>query len=84
MTNVLGIILTGLYYLIFILIFARMILSWVNFGGYQIRELVFRLTEPLLAPVRKVMPATQGIDFSPMIVLFLTTVIYRFILGAVS
>jgi YggT family protein len=84
MTNVLGIILTGLYYLIFILIFARMILSWVNFGGYQIRELVFRLTEPLLAPVRKVMPATQGIDFSPMIVLFLTTVIYRFILRAVS
>jgi YggT family protein len=80
MSNIPVTILTGLYYAIFILIFARIILSWVNVGGYQIRDLVFRLTEPLLAPVRRLMPATAGLDLSPMIVLFLSTIVYRFLI----
>jgi YggT family protein len=57
------------YYAIFILIFARFILSWVNIGSYQIQEWVFRLTEPILAPVRRILPQSAGLDFSPMIVL---------------
>jgi YggT family protein len=81
MSNIPFTILTGLYYAIFILIFARIILSWVNVGGYQIRDLVFRLTEPMLAPVRRLMPATAGFDLSPMIVLFLATIVYRFLTG---
>jgi YggT family protein len=80
MSNIPVTILTGLYYAIFILIFARIILSWVNIGGYQFRDLVFRLTEPLLAPVRRLMPATAGLDLSPMIVLFLSTIVYRFLI----
>jgi YggT family protein len=81
MSNIPFTILTGLYYAIFILIFARIILSWVNVGGYQIRDLVFRLTEPMLAPVRRLMPDTAGLDLSPMIVLFLSTIVYRFLIG---
>jgi YggT family protein len=81
MSNIPVTILTGLYYAIFILIFARIILSWVNVGGYQIRDLVFRLTEPMLAPVRRLMPDTAGLDLSPMIVLFLSTIVYRFLIG---
>ncbi len=84
MSNILATLLTTLYYAIFILIFARMILSWVNIGGYQIREVIYRLTEPLLAPVRRLMPATQGIDLSPMILLLAVSFIYRFILRAIS
>ena len=57
------------YYAIFILILARFILSWVNLGSHEIREWVFRLTEPLLAPVRRILPPSAGLDFSPMIVL---------------
>jgi YggT family protein len=56
----------------------------VNFGGYQIRDLVFRLTEPMLAPVRRLMPATQGLDLSPMIVLILASVLHRFLLNFLS
>jgi YggT family protein len=58
------------YYAILILLFARAILSWVNIGGYEIRNLVFRLTEPILAPVRRLLPMRGGIDFSPLIVFF--------------
>ena len=84
MSNILTTILSVLYYAIFILIFARIILSWVNLGSYQIRDMVFRLTEPLLAPVRRLMPATSGLDLSPMIVLLLASVVYRILLSAIS
>ena len=57
------------YYALVILIFARFILSWVNVGSYQIRDLVWRLTEPMMAPIRRRLPATAGLDFSPFIVL---------------
>ena len=72
MFGILFTIINLLYYALFILILARIILSWVNVSSYQlyqIRELVFRLTEPILAPVRRLLPSTAGIDFSPMIVL---------------
>ena len=58
-----------LYYAIFILVLARFILTVTNIGPYQLREWVFRLTEPLLAPIRRFVPPTSGIDLSPMILL---------------
>ncbi|MDX1615844.1 MAG: YggT family protein [Candidatus Promineifilaceae bacterium] len=57
------------YWFIVILVFARIILSFVNIGGYELRELVYRLTEPMLAPIRQVLPPSGGFDFSPMILL---------------
>ncbi len=35
----------------------------------QIRYALFRLTEPLLGPIRRVMPDLGGIDISPVILL---------------
>jgi len=69
MQNMLLTIINILYWGLFILIFARIIFSWVNFGPYELRDLVFRLTEPILAPVRRILPTSAGMDFSPMIVL---------------
>jgi YggT family protein len=69
MQNMLLTIVNILYWGLFILIFARIIFSWVNFGPYELRDLVFRLTEPILAPVRRILPTSAGMDFSPMIVL---------------
>lgn len=58
------------YWAVFILLMARMILSWTNVGGYELRYWVYRLTEPLLAPIRSRLPQSGGIDFSPMVLLF--------------
>jgi YggT family protein len=58
------------YWAVLILLFARMILSWTNIGGYQLRYWIYRLTEPLLAPIRNLLPQSGGVDFSPMILLF--------------
>lgn len=55
-----------------VLMFARVILSWVKPGGsnHPLILLIYRITEPLLAPIRSLLPSMGGIDFSPVIVLF--------------
>ena len=49
------------------------ILSWVN-PLAPIMPVLQTLTAPLLAPIRRVMPAFSGMDFSPLILLVLAQV----------
>ncbi|MCC6604573.1 MAG: YggT family protein [Anaerolineae bacterium] len=56
------------------LVFARVILSWVRVDPYHpfwgpILRFVYQATEPLLNPVRRLMPNMGGLDLSPLIVL---------------
>lgn len=70
MISVIG-LLTIVCYAIFIAIFIRIAFSWI---GPDMRNPLFRITyqitEPILAPVRNLLPPTAGIDLSPMIVTF--------------
>ena len=55
-------------------IFASIIMSLVMlFSGsmnpHPIIRLVWQLTEPLMAPVRRVIPPVGGLDFSPMVII---------------
>ena len=75
-----------IYYVLLILIFARFILSWVRPDPYHptwgpILRFVYNATEPLLAPIRRLLPATGGLDLSPMILLFGLAFIRRFLFG---
>ena len=69
-----------IYYALLILIFARFILSWVSVGPYELREWIFRLTEPLLAPIRRILPPSAGLDFSPLIVLLFASLLRRLLI----
>ncbi len=53
------------------IIIARAILSWVNPDPYNpIVRFLYRVTEPVLRPVRDRLPTLQmGLDLSPMVVL---------------
>ena len=51
-------------------ILVQVILSWVNPGAHNpIIGLLYRLTEPLLGPARRLMPPVSGLDLSPIVVL---------------
>jgi len=51
-------------------IFARAILSWLNPGTFNVgANLLYSLTEPLLATCRRMIPDIGGIDLSPLAVL---------------
>lgn len=57
-------------------VLARVLMSWVNVDPYSpLARTIFDLTEPVLAPVRNLMPTAGGLDFSPIIVLVLLRVV---------
>lgn len=64
-------------------IFVRVIMSWVPTRlPFGLNDLVFNVTEPVLAPIRRFMPAAGGIDFSPLIALLLIQIIASLLLRA--
>ncbi len=57
-------------YIFLIAVVIQVIISWVNPGAYNpVTVILYRLTEPLLRPARRVMPPISGLDLSPLIVL---------------
>jgi YggT family protein len=78
---------TILHLYVWVLI-ASVVLSWLisfqiinthNRFVAVIGEALYRLTEPLLAPLRRVIPGVSGFDFSPMIAIFILVFIQNVI-----
>jgi YggT family protein len=66
-------------------IFARVIASWV--GGSPFSKWwrwAFKVTEPLLGPLRSVLPTLGPIDISPIVLYFGLSVFERLLLGAIG
>ena len=62
------------------LVFGRMIMSWVDpTGRNQVSAFLIQTTEPLLAPVRRMLPQTGMIDWSGFIVLIVRSFLWRMI-----
>jgi YggT family protein len=49
----------------------------------SVGNFLFKVTEPVLAPIRKVMPNLGGIDISPIIVLIILFFLRQFLLTTV-
>ncbi len=57
-------------------ILIRVILSWVRLDPYHpVSVFIHQVTEPVLAPIRRFLPSTGMIDFSPLIALVLIQVV---------
>lgn len=66
-----------------ILVIARALISWVSPDlRNPIVQTIYRLSEPIMAPVRGLLPSAGGIDFSPLIVLIGVQVLERLIVQA--
>ena len=62
-------------------IFGRAIMSWISPAGSDpLSAVLFQITEPILKPVRQIMPATGMIDLSPLVALILMNVIAYFLI----
>ena len=64
-----------------ILIVIRVVLSWIRPNPYNpFVQVMYKLTEPILAPIRRVVPPIGGtIDISPIILFVLFYAIIAFI-----
>ena len=58
-----------------LLVIVKVILSYILAPYHPIRETVDRIVNPLLDPIRRVMPATGMIDFSPLVLLLLVQIL---------
>ncbi len=73
--------------LIYLIILAlRAVLSWFPVRGgtflAQVNTLLFELTEPVLRPVRRVIPPVGMFDVSFMIVFFVLFFLYSFLINS--
>ena len=63
---------------VWLLVLGRMLMSWVDPSARnQVSSFLIQATEPLLSPVRRVLPATGAIDWSGFVVLIVLGFLWR-------
>ncbi len=67
----------GIFAILDLFVWARVILSWIpHDSNNEITQTVYKVTEPILKPIRDIIPSTSiGIDISPFILLILLNII---------
>lgn len=61
-----------------LVVLAAVVMSWVRVDWRNpLARVVYRLTEPVFAPIRRMLPVMGGLDFSPMVVLLALRVLRR-------
>lgn len=77
--NIIGDLLFLVLQVFELILLARVLLSWFpNVDrSNQIIQLIYDITEPVLRPIRELLPQTGMIDFSPLVAFLLITLIMR-------
>ena len=75
--NILSLIREVLTYLVII----HVILSYILEYYHPVRQWVDRIVEPMLAPIRRVVPLIGMFDFSPVILIILIRIIFNLIIN---
>jgi YggT family protein len=92
--GIIGSLVYNLLSILEFIILARVILSWIPISRdnnvlNQIVNIIYQITEPLLAPIRKMFEKFSGkghslpIDFSPIILFLLINVLKRIFLNSI-
>lgn len=64
------------------LILARVLLSWfIRDPMNPIYRFLWSITEPVLSPIRRILPQMGGWDFSPIVAFLLIDVLSRFLIS---
>ena len=75
------------FYALWMAILGRVIMSWVTMFAptssvvQTINEILHQMTEPVLGPLRRVIPPLGMFDLTPMIALILLMVIRTYLIG---
>lgn len=69
-----------------VILIVQVIMSWLiafnvvntrNRFVYMVAEVAYKITEPVLRPIRRIMPNLGGIDLSPIVIILLLGFIQR-------
>ena len=64
-----------------ILVIVHIVLTYVMSPYHPFRRMVDSIIEPMLDPIRRLMPNTGMVDFSPMVLIIVVELIYRILVG---
>jgi len=78
--STLELIITGLT----LVVFVDVILSFVLPPFHSLRRALDSVVEPMLAPIRRVLPPAGGLDFSPAVLLIVIQIIGRVLVSMLS
>lgn len=64
-------------------IFVRILMSWVDpMGNMRVTQILRDITEPILAPIRSVLPSVAMFDFSPVVAMLLLNALGQILISA--
>ena len=85
MTSYLAEFINLLFTALSLAIFGRVIMSWISPSGENsITQFLDQITEPILAPIRKVVPPLGMFDLTPMIALIVLQMIRPHIINLIQ
>ncbi len=66
------------------IVIASVLLSYILAPYHPIRMALDRIIEPLLSPIRRILPSTGMIDFSPLVLIVLIEFLSRVIISILT
>jgi YggT family protein len=71
--------------ILYVAMLARVIMSWINVSPTNpFYVVIMQITEPIVAPIRRVLPRVGMLDFSPMVAIILIGLIQRVLIMALA
>jgi YggT family protein len=68
-----------IFFILYIVLVIRIIISWVSADPYnEIVQVIYSISEPILAPFRRLPLQFGAIDFSPLLAFFVLRILNSF------
>ncbi len=78
----LALLLSLVFNVLYFLLIIRILLSWVDPDPYNtIVQVIYRITEPILIPFRRLPLQAGGFDFSPILAFIVLSVLRNFLVN---
>ncbi|MGR3985367.1 MAG: YggT family protein [Gammaproteobacteria bacterium] len=74
-----------LVWVILLAVLARVVLSWIAPGAmHPAARLIEQVSEPVMSPFRRMLPAFGGLDFSPIVTIFALRLVQNWVLASLA
>ncbi len=74
-------IIDTIFWLLDLAILLRVLFSWINADLFNpLVRFIYQVTEPLLAPLRRIIPPFGGLDVTPVVALLILDLVRRFLM----
>ncbi len=84
MSNYIETFVNLLFNVLLFAILGRVLISWIDpMGNMRVTQILREITEPILAPIRSVLPNLGMIDLSPLVAMLLIQLLHSLIRSAI-